>query len=152
MLEKMLDVFVFLFDFAKILIIPVVILLAAFYLICAAWYVKLVLVDKKPVPPSGQVFEKKTPLLIQLLIQVPRRYVLDRLERGEGYFCPRGIHMFCGEQGCGKTIACVEMMQRLQRRYPAAKCISNFGLTTENDELKQWQQLPSPVCVFFRYS
>lgn len=141
MFKKVLDVFIFLFDFAKIVIIPVVILLILFYLLCLIWYIKLVLVDKKPVPLSGQVREKKTPLLLQLLIQVPRRYVLDRLEREEGYFYPRGIHMFCGEQGCGKTIACVEMMQRLQRRYPRAKCISNFGLTSENDELKQWQQL-----------
>ena len=141
MFKKVLDVFIFLFDFAKIVIIPVVILLILFYLLCLIWYIKLVLVDKKPVPLSGQVREKKTPLLLQLLIQVPRRYVLDCLEREEGYFYPRGIHMFCGEQGCGKTIACVEMMQRLQRRYPRAKCISNFGLTTENDELKQWQQL-----------
>jgi hypothetical protein len=49
--------------------------------------------------------------------------------------------MFCGEQGAGKTIAAVEMMLRLQKQYPAAKMITNFGVTTEDDELAQWQQL-----------
>ena len=62
-------------------------------------------------------------------------------EREPGFFNPRGIHMFCGEQGAGKTIACVEMMLRLQKQYPAAKMITNFGVTTENDELSKWQQL-----------
>lgn len=141
MLKKIFDVFVLLFDFAKIVIIPVVVLLVLFYLISFCWFLKFRLIDKKKLPRSGQVYQKKSSLIVQLLFQVPRRYVLDRLEREEGYFYPRGIHMFCGEQGAGKTIACVEMMQRLQKRYPMAKCITNFGLTTENDELRQWQQL-----------
>ena len=33
------------------------------------------------------------------------------------------------------------MMMRLQRQYPLAKTITNFGLVTENDPLDQWQQL-----------
>lgn len=33
------------------------------------------------------------------------------------------------------------MMLRLQKMYPESKMITNFGVTSENDELKQWQQL-----------
>ncbi len=62
-------------------------------------------------------------------------------QREPGFFRPKGIHMFCGEQGSGKTIAAVEMMLRLQKQYPKAKMITNFGVTTENDELQEWQQL-----------
>lgn len=69
----------------------------------------------------------------------PAVYILDIHEREPGFFNPRSIHMFC--QGAGKTIACVEMMLRLQKQYPAAKMITNFGVTTENDELSKWQQL-----------
>ncbi len=141
MLERVFNVFMTFLDFAKIVLIPVIALLVLFYLFCLFWTLKFRFVDKMKMPPSGQVREKKVSILSQLLFYVPRRYVLDRLEREEGYFYPRGIHMFCGEQGCGKTIACVEMMQRLQKRYPKAKCISNFGLATENDELIKWQQL-----------
>lgn len=77
----------------------------------------------------------------QLLVDVPRRYMLDKFKREPGYFYPRGIHMFCGEQGAGKTIAAVEMITRLQKQYPLCKTITNFGLVSEDIPLDDWRQL-----------
>ena len=116
-------------------------LIILFALLCLAWLAYFRYVKKMELPPSGQVRQKRPGLLRQLLVDVPRRYVLDRFQREPGYFYPKGIHMFCGKQGCGKTMACVEMMTRLQKQYPMARCISNFGLTSEDDELTRWQQL-----------
>lgn len=141
MLDTFIKVFKFTFDFLKIFIIPVVAIMVIFAILCVVWYCILHYKEGMEMPASGQVKQKKTGMLKQLLVYVPRRYMLDKFSREEDYFYPRGIHMFCGEQGCGKTIACVEMMTRLQKQYPKAKTISNFGLTTENDELAQWQQL-----------
>lgn len=129
------------FKFLSYLLIPVAILVAIFSLLCVSWFLVFKYYFKMDIQPSGIVRVKKRPLYKQLFYDVPRRYVLDMVQREPGYFQPRGIHMFCGEQGAGKTIACVELMLRLQKMYPASKMITNFGVTTENDELSEWQQL-----------
>lgn len=91
--------------------------------------------------PSSIVKLEKRSIWKQLFVDLPRRYALDILERDPDQFRVHGIHVFCGEQGCGKTISAVEMILRLQKQYPKSKAITNFGLTTENDELTEWQQL-----------
>ena len=124
-----------------VMLIPVVIAIAFFALLCVSWFLVFKFYFKMEMQPSGIVPVKGRPLIKQLFYDVPRRYILDMYQREPGFFRPRGIHMFCGEQGAGKTIACVEMMLRLQKKYPQAKMITNFGVTTENDELARWQQL-----------
>lgn len=116
-------------------------LLLFFAVLCVIWFLIFKYWYDMEWQPSGQVRQKRPSLWRQFLIDVPRRYILDMYEREPGYFYPRGIHMFCGEQGAGKTIACVEMMIRLQKQYPLSKMITNFGVTTEDDELAKWQQL-----------
>ena len=123
------------------LLVPLLILLAVFAFLCLIWFFILKYRDKLELHPSGQVVQKNTSLLRRLFVEVPRRYMLDMFNRETGYFHPRGIHMFCGEQGCGKTIAAVEMIMRLQKQYPQCKTITNFGLTTEDTALDRWQQL-----------
>ena len=141
MLDTILTVFSALFSFMKFLIYPVLAVMVLFATLCLIWYLVFRFKKGLAMPRTGQIRQKASPMLKQLLFNVPRRYMLDRFSREEDYFYPRGIHMFCGEQGCGKTIACVEMMMRLQKTYPRCKVISNFGLATENDELARWQQL-----------
>lgn len=121
--------------------VPLLILVGLFLLLCFGWYLYFTLHDKRSFPLINQVRTKKAGMLYQLFVLVPRRYMLDRFERDPDFFDPRGIHMFCGEQGCGKTIGCVEMMLRLQKRYPKSKMITNFAVASENDELQEWQQL-----------
>lgn len=137
----MLKNFWSIFKFFIYCLVPIFAFIAAFYALCFCWYLWYRYHDKLVMQPSGQVQIKRKSLLFSLFFDVPRRYVLDRFSRETGYFYPKGIHMFCGEQGAGKTIACVELMTRLQKQYPNAKVISNFGLTSEDDELKEWQQL-----------
>lgn len=115
--------------------------IVVFLLLCLVWFLIFKYHYKMELPPSGQIPQKKTPVLKQLFYDVPRRYVLDKFQREPGFFTPKGIHMFCGEQGSGKTIAAVEMMTRLQRQFPLAKMITNFGVTTEDDELSKWELL-----------
>lgn len=141
MWNTVIEVFKYIGKMSLVVIVPVGVILVLFTILCCIWFLILRYKYKMKMPPSGIVMQKKKSLLYQILVQVPRRYMLDKFQREEDYFHPRGIHMFCGEQGCGKTVGCVEMMQRLQRTYPKSKTITNFGLTTENDELIQWQQL-----------
>lgn len=141
MLKKGFEILVGFFRFLLPFVYLYVGFLILFFGACLIWYLIFKYKYGMEWQPSGQRRIKKRGLLRQLLIDVPRRYVLDRLEREPGYFYPRGIHMFCGEQGCGKTIGAVHMIQQLQNQYPLCKTITNFGLTTENDELFEWQQL-----------
>lgn len=127
--------------FLSYFLIPVAVLAAVFALLCLSWYLVFRYYFKLELKPSGVVRLKKRSFFKQLFHDVPRRYILDLYEREPGFFDPKGIHMFCGEQGAGKTIACVELMLRLQKMYPAAKMITNFAVATENDELTEWQQL-----------
>lgn len=120
---------------------PIIAYLVIFLFLCLVWFLIYKYYHDWELPPSGVRKVEKRSLLKQLFYDAPRRYVRDMYEREPDFFHPQGIHMFCGEQGCGKTIACVEMMLRYQKMYPKSKMITNFGVTTENDALTQWQQL-----------
>ena len=141
MFDMMFKVFNGIWSFARLIVIPVVVIMVAFFVLCIVWYFIIKYKYKMQLAPSGQIPQKRKNMVYQLLVQVPRRYMLDFFQREEDFFHPRGIHMFCGEQGAGKTIACVEMMCRLQKQYPKAKVISNFALASENDELDDWHKL-----------
>ena len=141
MLKKGFEIVWTILRFFSVLLIPVGIMLAVFVLLCVTWFLVFKFYFKLEYRPSGIVPVKKMPWWKQIFYEVPKRYVSDLYAREPGFFQPRGIHMFCGEQGAGKTIAAVEMMLRLQKMYPESRMITNFGVTSENDELKEWQQL-----------
>ena len=141
MLKQGFSVVFTLIKFLSFLFIPVGVLFGVFALLCLSWYLVFRFYFKLEMKPSGVVRVPKRPIWKQLFYDVPKRYISDLYEREPGFFQPRGIHMFCGEQGAGKTIACVELMLRLQKMYPASKMITNFAVSTENDELTEWQQL-----------
>lgn len=116
-------------------------LIAVFLFLCSVWWCIFKWYYKMEFQPSCVVPQKRHGLIRQLLFDVPRRYTLDKFEREAGFFTPQGIHMFCGEQGSGKTISAVEMMLRLRHTFPMSKMITNFGVTEEDDALDEWQQL-----------
>lgn len=140
MLNIMITVFTGVWSFAKLIIIPIIFIMLIFFILCLIWYFIIKYKYKMKLAPSGQIRQKRKNILYQLL-QVPKRYMLDFFQREEDFFYPKGIHMFCGEQGSGKTMACTEMMMKLQKQYPKSKVISNFALSTEDDELDDWHKL-----------
>lgn len=44
------------------------------------------------------------------------------------YFYPAGIWIFCGPQGCGKTLSAVQTLLALKERYPRCRVISNLDI------------------------
>jgi len=136
-----LKVFGFMWDIFKLILIPVGAVALIFAILCVIWYFIIKYRYGMDMPPTGKIRLRREGLLHKILVSVPRRYMLDKFNRETGFFEPFGIHMFCGEQGCGKTIGCVQMMLDCQNVYPECKVISNFGLESENDALTKWQQL-----------
>ena len=129
------------FEFLLPFLVVLGALIAVFLLLCSCWWAYFRWISKLEWTPSEYIRVKRRSVLQQLLFDVPRRYTLDKFEREAGMFMEHGIHMFCGEQGSGKTIGCVEMMMRLHKSYPRSKAISNFGVAFEDDPLEEWQQL-----------
>lgn len=141
MLKKGFEIFWMFIKFLLPVFYVIGALSVVFAILCMIWFLVLKYHYKMDFKPSGQVRVKKPGLFRQLFVDLPRRFMLDKFQRETGFFMEHGIHMFCGEQGAGKTIAAVEMMLRLRKQYPMSKMITNFGVTVEDDPLEKWQQL-----------
>lgn len=141
MLDAFLKIGEYILKLIFIVGVPIAFCFALFLVLCKVWAI-IIIVKYNKLPPERTPFvQTKSNIFKQFFIEIPRRFMLDKFEKEPYYFEPRGIHMFCGEQGSGKTISCVEMMLRIQKQYPKAKMISNFGVSTEDDELIEWEQL-----------
>ena len=141
MFKSFLNMFLILIKFFSIILIPIGVILVIFTLTVFVWIGIYRIKYKKKFPLNTNTYPKRENPLKTFFVSIPRRFVLDRIERLPDTFEPRGIHMFCGEQGSGKTVACVEAILRTQKAYPLSKCITNFGYEHENDPLEIWQQL-----------
>lgn len=50
-----------------------------------------------------------------------------------------GLTMYCGRQGAGKTIAMVEYLDRMKKKYPKAKIVTNFGYIHQDYPMEDWR-------------
>lgn len=117
------------------------ILLAVFGLACLVQFGQLYFIKGYRLKRGQHFTVKKKSFFKRLFWDAPRRVALDAYERDPEFFRYQGLHIFCGEQGSGKTIALVEWMMRIQKEYPKCKCMTNLDYAYENDELKDWRQL-----------
>lgn len=130
--------------FWTLLKVPVYILLAfaaLFGMACLLQAALLVARKGYRIPRVSHAPKKRPGVLRRLFWDAPRRIVEDWLTRDPDYFTYQGLHIFCGEQGSGKTMALVEMMMRIQHEFPKCKCITNLGYAHEDDQLTDWRQL-----------
>lgn len=131
--------------FLRILIIPfkiIVFALILLLLVFVFYYIvfrfkgyKLPKFTRKPYKKSG--FFKK------IFYEFPTQFLRDLFEKDPDYFGYQGLHIFCGEQGSGKTMSVVEFITRIQKEYPLAKCMTNFAYTAEDDSLTDYRQISS---------
>ena len=84
---------------------------------------------------------KKKSFFRRLLIDFPKQFTDDLFEKDPEFFKYQGLIVFEGRQGSGKTMSMVEFIMRMQEEYPLAKTTTNFGLISQNKELKDWKML-----------
>jgi len=135
---------VFLDFFWTLLKVPICIIAIGILILVvsiAIQYIYLVKFKGYVIKKGTRKVVKKRNMFYQLFVEFPRRYAKDLLEREPDFFRYQGLHIFCGEQGSGKTIALVEFMLRMQKEYPSAKTMSNFGYLNQDTELVHWKQL-----------
>lgn len=50
-----------------------------------------------------------------------------------------GVTCYAGRQGYGKTIAMVEYLERMRKRYPDVMILTNFGYVNETQPFSDWK-------------
>lgn len=123
MLKMVLEFALFCAKWACIALAP---LILSFIFYRLYWRCKGV---KKPVSETPREKEHNTPLPVKILRDFPRQWTLDYLNKDPDSFSYNGIHIFCGEQGSGKTISAFEFSRRIKREYPRAIMKSNTDCT-----------------------
>ena len=84
---------------------------------------------------------KKKSFFRRIFIDFPKRFTDDLFDKDPEFFKYQGLIIFEGRQGSGKTMSMVEFIKRMQEEYPLAKTATNFGLKSQNKELKDWRML-----------
>lgn len=84
---------------------------------------------------------KKKSFFRRVFVDFPAQFVDDLFEKDPEFFRYQGLIIFEGRQGSGKTISMVEFILRMQEEYPLSITTTNFGLKSQNKELKSWEML-----------
>lgn len=73
------------------------------------------------------------------LVDVKRGF--SNRKKGIVLFRPFGLKMFCGRQGCGKTMSMVWYLDSLRRKYPKAQIYTNFSYLYQTAPLESLNDL-----------
>ena len=86
---------------------------------------------------------KKVGFLKNLFVLFPRQLAYDMINSDPNAFDEFGIHIVTGEQGSGKTMTVVYLLQKWQEKYPLCKVYTNMAYKYENGPLVAWKDLLS---------
>ncbi len=84
--------------------------------------------------------EKKS-MFYRLFVEFPKQKALDFMNTDPYDFKEYGLHMFCGAQGCGKTIAVTKKLMDLKAEYPKSIIRTNMAYKHEDEPLNHWKQM-----------
>lgn len=94
----------------------------------------------KRIPKSISTYRKPS-FFKRIFWDFPKQYVDDLFSNNPDEFKEYGLHMFCGEQGSGKTTAVVHKLLELQSKYPRLKVRTNMNYLFQDGEIYHWQDL-----------
>lgn len=104
----------------------------------------LIQMKKTGLKPVKAVKRKvSTSFFKKVFYQFPKMMAFDILHRNPNAFPYRGIIIFEGPQGNGKSISLVEFATRMKMEYPESKCTANLGYVYRDDHLDDWRKLTS---------
>ena len=87
------------------------------------------------------VRKKKQRFFKSLVYTLPHQMALDRLQYDPDDFTYKGIVIFEGPQGNGKSISMAQFAETMLNEFPQAKCISNIKYTRADKALTHYKQL-----------
>lgn len=56
-------------------------------------------------------------------------------------FAEYGLTMYCGRQGGGKTVAMTEYLERMRKKFPKVKIVTNYGYLQEDFPMNSWEDI-----------
>lgn len=128
-------------DFIVKLILIILSPIFLWLVIAAAYFLYYRFVLKMPIPKSQFPRPEIPGIFKRLFIMFPHRFIDDFFNRDPDAFKEHGLHMFCGEQGAGKTTAVVHKLLELQQRYPRSKVRTNMNYKNEVSPITHWKDL-----------
>lgn len=113
------------FKIVFILFLPLNIFFFFIFISALLNFLKLYFIEKKrPIPFLG--IKKNKSIFRRLVIDFPKRFILDYFTLDPNFFKSYGLHMFCGRQGSGKTISLVYNLKILKETYPKMIIATNM--------------------------
>lgn len=85
--------------------------------------------------------QKKKSVFYRLLVQFPLQFMKDRFNRDPDEFNEFGLHLFCGEQGSGKTVSVVDKLMKLKGQYGQMTIRTNFDYIEQDSGISDWKEL-----------
>lgn len=114
-----------------------------FLLVCFVYFIVSIIGGKrlkkrsvKRAPPKYSKKDTIISLLYKIYILVPIRIIKDLFNSDPDIFKITGVHVFCGEQGTGKTISAVHFCKRLKELYPLADVGANINLDFKDFDIQ----------------
>lgn len=77
----------------------------------------------------------------RLIWELPYQIVTDIFNTQDFEFKENGFHLIVGEQGSGKTITLVYLLEQYRKQYPKIKIRTNMKYQYEDGEIKTWRDL-----------
>lgn len=135
--------FEILWSFVAWLKYPILICLALYVLFFILIYINVFigLLQGKRFKKGKHKKFKKPSIFRRLFIDLPHRIAEDMFNRDPEEFGYKGLVIFEGRQGNGKTIAMMEFARRMQEEYPEVKCLCNIDYSNQDEELDDWHKL-----------
>lgn len=113
--------------FALVLSIPLLMYLIYFLLRTHLKYIYMIKTKKHiPIPLESTPKIEHSSFFKKLFVDFPKIYYSDLINRNPNEFKEYGIHLFCGEQGSGKTLSMCQRAIQLKNQYPKCKIYSDF--------------------------
>ena len=126
----------FLGSVALCLILPFLIVFCIYFLVSLIGGKRLKKRSVKRAPPKYSKKDTLLSLLYKIYILVPIRIIKDIFETNPDIFKITGVHVFCGEQGTGKTISAVHFAKQLKEFYPLAVVGANINLDFKDFDIQ----------------
>jgi len=106
-----------------------------------AWYIYFRFFKKiKPIKNEKRKYKAHSKIR-RLFVDFPRQFARDLITVDPNTFREYGMHLFCGEQGSGKTTLMAYLIRKYKHIYPRLKVRTNFSCKLQDFPLTGYEEL-----------
>lgn len=134
----MFDTFVFVLKIIGLVLVGIITLI---YLIAFVWIIIYLCRGKKIPRRTRKSKYRKRSFLVRLFYDFPHALARDFYNRNPDAMNIHGIYIFAGEQGSGKTIAAIQFLREILRKYPLIRVKSNISISFQDGKISHWKDI-----------